>query len=126
MGIKIDANPGRLNQIIFGSHFPGLFYGQCREICGANHRFIPIRLAFSGDEFFDEGFIFGNFTNSTIDPFDAFSGRGSGDFSGFGNNSVVDINMVLPPVYVPRFLITIFNYTLNYTLASGWTPADWG
>lgn len=42
--IKIDANPGRLNSIIFNSKVPGIFYGQCSEICGANHTFIPIIL----------------------------------------------------------------------------------
>lgn len=42
IGIKIDAIPGRLNQIIFSANRPGLFFGQCSEICGANHRFIPI------------------------------------------------------------------------------------
>jgi len=42
LGIKIDAIPGRLNQIIFYSLHPGVFFGQCSEICGANHRFIPI------------------------------------------------------------------------------------
>lgn len=42
LGIKIDAVPGRINQINFLAYRPGLFFGQCREICGANHRFIPI------------------------------------------------------------------------------------
>ena len=42
LGIKIDANPGRLNQISFSINRPGLFYGQCSEICGAVHSFIPI------------------------------------------------------------------------------------
>nr|YP_010507235.1 cytochrome c oxidase subunit II [Episcapha fortunii]UXF64386.1 cytochrome c oxidase subunit 2 [Episcapha fortunii] len=42
MGIKIDATPGRLNQVSFTSNRPGLFYGQCSEICGANHSFMPI------------------------------------------------------------------------------------
>ncbi len=42
LGIKIDANPGRLNQTNFFINRPGLYYGQCSEICGANHRFIPI------------------------------------------------------------------------------------
>lgn len=41
-GIKADACPGRLNQLKFVSHRPGLFFGQCSEICGANHRFMPI------------------------------------------------------------------------------------
>lgn len=38
----MDAVPGRLNQLRFIINRPGLFYGQCSEICGANHRFIPI------------------------------------------------------------------------------------
>lgn len=42
LGVKVDAVPGRLNQIRFQINRPGLFYGQCSEICGANHRFIPI------------------------------------------------------------------------------------
>lgn len=42
LGIKTDATPGRLNQIRFLINRPGLFYGQCSEICGANHSFIPI------------------------------------------------------------------------------------
>ncbi|KAF4529807.1 hypothetical protein B566_EDAN017993 [Ephemera danica] len=44
LGVKVDANPGRLNQTSFLMNRPGLFYGQCSEICGANHRFIPIVL----------------------------------------------------------------------------------
>lgn len=42
LGVKADAIPGRLNQIRIIINRPGLFYGQCSEICGANHRFIPI------------------------------------------------------------------------------------
>nr|YP_009045953.1 cytochrome c oxidase subunit II [Thenus orientalis]CDR98449.1 cytochrome c oxidase subunit 2 [Thenus orientalis] len=42
MGVKADAIPGRLNQISFIMNRPGLFYGQCSEICGANHSFMPI------------------------------------------------------------------------------------
>lgn len=42
MGIKADAVPGRLNQVNFYTNRPGLYFGQCSEICGANHRFIPI------------------------------------------------------------------------------------
>nr|AYQ19015.1 cytochrome c oxidase subunit 2 [Ptilodactylidae sp. 2 ACP-2013] len=42
LGVKIDATPGRLNQISFMINRPGLFYGQCSEICGANHSFMPI------------------------------------------------------------------------------------
>lgn len=42
LGVKIDANPGRLNQTNFILNRPGIYFGQCSEICGANHRFIPI------------------------------------------------------------------------------------
>lgn len=42
LGVKIDAVPGRLNQTAFITSRPGVFYGQCSEICGANHSFIPI------------------------------------------------------------------------------------
>nr|YP_010580014.1 cytochrome c oxidase subunit II [Chironomus anthracinus]YP_010580092.1 cytochrome c oxidase subunit II [Chironomus annularius]UZS77053.1 cytochrome c oxidase subunit II [Chironomus anthracinus]UZS77144.1 cytochrome c oxidase subunit II [Chironomus annularius] len=42
LGVKIDASPGRLNQTNFFINRPGLFFGQCSEICGANHSFMPI------------------------------------------------------------------------------------
>lgn len=42
--VKLDAVPGRLNQASAKILFPGVFYGQCSEICGANHSFIPISL----------------------------------------------------------------------------------
>nr|QWW91992.1 cytochrome c oxidase subunit II [Abscondita cerata] len=40
--IKIDATPGRLNQTTFFMNRIGLFFGQCSEICGMNHSFMPI------------------------------------------------------------------------------------
>ena len=46
LGVKADACPGRLNQVKLVRHHPALLYGQCSEICGANHRFIPISLEF--------------------------------------------------------------------------------
>nr|YP_010726232.1 cytochrome c oxidase subunit II [Gilpinia tabulaeformis]WDY84707.1 cytochrome c oxidase subunit II [Gilpinia tabulaeformis] len=42
IGKKIDAIPGRLNQISLLVKRPGLMFGQCSEICGANHSFMPI------------------------------------------------------------------------------------
>nr|QOJ44952.1 cytochrome c oxidase subunit II [Allobates tinae] len=42
LGVKIDAIPGRLNQTSFLISRPGVYYGQCSEICGANHSFMPI------------------------------------------------------------------------------------
>jgi len=42
LGVKIDACPGRLNQISLFIKRSGVFYGQCSEICGINHGFMPI------------------------------------------------------------------------------------
>nr|YP_009974955.1 cytochrome c oxidase subunit II [Platynereis massiliensis]QNJ33929.1 cytochrome c oxidase subunit 2 [Platynereis massiliensis] len=42
LGVKADAIPGRLNQLSFIIQRPGILYGQCSEICGANHSFMPI------------------------------------------------------------------------------------
>lgn len=52
LGVKADAIPGRLNQLNLLFNRPGIFYGQCSEICGANHRFMPIRIeAISPNDF---------------------------------------------------------------------------
>uniref|UniRef100_Q09T50 Cytochrome c oxidase subunit 2 n=2 Tax=Galloisiana TaxID=73579 RepID=Q09T50_9NEOP len=42
LGVKVDATPGRLNQMGMLINRPGVYYGQCSEICGANHSFMPI------------------------------------------------------------------------------------
>jgi len=42
LGIKIDAVPGRLSQYLSLIRRPGFFYGQCSEICGVAHGFMPI------------------------------------------------------------------------------------
>nr|BAD02178.1 cytochrome c oxidase subunit II [Eurypharynx pelecanoides] len=42
LGLKMDAVPGRLNQMTLTAARPGVYYGQCSEICGANHSFMPI------------------------------------------------------------------------------------
>uniref|UniRef100_A0AAU6QEI7 Cytochrome c oxidase subunit 2 n=1 Tax=Typhlodromus pineus TaxID=3061201 RepID=A0AAU6QEI7_9ACAR len=44
LGVKADAIPGRLNQINFFINRPGYYFGQCSEICGSNHSFMPICL----------------------------------------------------------------------------------
>nr|YP_009351198.1 cytochrome c oxidase subunit II [Sphaerotermes sphaerothorax]AIY61869.1 cytochrome c oxidase subunit 2 [Sphaerotermes sphaerothorax]AQP28828.1 cytochrome c oxidase subunit 2 [Sphaerotermes sphaerothorax]QOE88771.1 cytochrome c oxidase subunit II [Sphaerotermes sphaerothorax]URH16556.1 cytochrome c oxidase subunit II [Sphaerotermes sphaerothorax] len=44
LGVKTDATPGRLNQVSFSINRPGILYGQCSEICGANHSFMPITI----------------------------------------------------------------------------------
>nr|DAZ91252.1 TPA_asm: COX2 [Gammarus fossarum] len=43
-GVKADAVPGRLNQLMFSIKRSGVFYGQCSEICGSNHSFMPIKV----------------------------------------------------------------------------------
>ena len=44
LGVKLDACPGRLNQTSLYIKRPGTFYGQCSEICGVNHGFMPINV----------------------------------------------------------------------------------
>ena len=44
LGIKLDACPGRLNSVTINMKRPGLYYGQCSEICGVNHAFMPIMI----------------------------------------------------------------------------------
>lgn len=50
LGVKLDACPGRLNQASIFIKRPGLYYGQCSEICGVNHGFRPIGIV--SQEFF--------------------------------------------------------------------------
>jgi len=42
LGVKADAIPGRLNQVNLLAKRPGTYYGQCSEICGSDHSFMPI------------------------------------------------------------------------------------
>lgn len=42
LGVKVDAIPGRLNQVRIRCPRSGIYVGQCSELCGSNHRFIPI------------------------------------------------------------------------------------
>lgn len=42
LGLKVDALPGRINQLFTNPARVGAFYGQCSEICGSNHSFMPI------------------------------------------------------------------------------------
>nr|AJR19255.1 cytochrome c oxidase subunit II [Thremma gallicum] len=44
LSVKSDATPGRINQANFIINRPGIFFGQCSEICGTNHSFMPIML----------------------------------------------------------------------------------
>nr|AIL54771.1 cytochrome c oxidase subunit II [Siboglinum ekmani] len=61
LGIKLDGIPGRLNQITLSCNRPGIFYGQCSEICGTNHSFMPIAIeVISFNSFFNWISIFNN------------------------------------------------------------------
>jgi cytochrome c oxidase subunit 2 len=44
LGAKVDAVPGRTNEIWFDIDEPGMYYGQCSELCGAGHAFMPIAI----------------------------------------------------------------------------------
>nr|ALO77413.1 cytochrome c oxidase subunit 2 [Passalidae sp. GENSP01] len=44
LSIKMDATPGRLNQMSFFMNRASMFFGQCSEICGMNHSFMPISI----------------------------------------------------------------------------------
>lgn len=52
LGIKADACPGRLNYLSTITSYSGVYYGQCREICGSNHRFMPIVVEFVPIEYY--------------------------------------------------------------------------
>jgi cytochrome c oxidase subunit II len=51
-GIKIDAIPGRLNETWFRATKTGMFYGQCSELCGKDHAFMPIAVKVVSDQDF--------------------------------------------------------------------------
>ena len=51
-GIKIDAIPGRLNETWFKATHEGMFYGQCSELCGKNHAYMPIAVRVVNDRDF--------------------------------------------------------------------------
>lgn len=54
LGVKVDAVPGRINQLRFLINKPGIFYGNCMELCGAQHSFMPITVeSVSTQDFFD-------------------------------------------------------------------------
>ena len=49
-GIKIDAIPGRLNETWFKATKEGMYYGQCSELCGKDHAFMPVVVRVVSDE----------------------------------------------------------------------------
>lgn len=52
MGVKIDAIPGRLNETWFHAREEGVYYGQCSELCGKDHAFMPIAVRVVSDDLF--------------------------------------------------------------------------
>nr|YP_010576092.1 cytochrome c oxidase subunit II [Tarletonbeania crenularis]UZN43364.1 cytochrome c oxidase subunit II [Tarletonbeania crenularis]WNH38342.1 cytochrome c oxidase subunit II [Tarletonbeania crenularis] len=54
LGVKMDAVPGRLNQTAFLASHAGVMFGQCSEICGANHSFMPIVVEAVPLEYFEK------------------------------------------------------------------------
>lgn len=52
-GVKIDAIPGRLNETWFKAERTGLYYGQCSELCGKDHAYMPIAIRVVTDEQFE-------------------------------------------------------------------------
>ena len=52
LGVKMDACPGRLNQTAVFPNREGVFYGQCSEICGVNHGFMPIVVESVNSDFY--------------------------------------------------------------------------
>lgn len=52
-GIKIDAVPGKLNETWFNARKEGIYYGQCSELCGKDHAFMPIAVRVVSQEQFD-------------------------------------------------------------------------
>jgi len=51
-GIKIDAIPGRINETWFKATREGLYYGQCSELCGRDHAFMPINVRVVSEQAF--------------------------------------------------------------------------
>jgi cytochrome c oxidase subunit II len=52
-GVKMDAVPGRLNETWFKAEAEGLYYGQCSELCGKDHAYMPIAIRVVAQDKFD-------------------------------------------------------------------------
>ena len=53
-GVKMDAVPGRLNETWFKANKEGIYYGQCSELCGPKHAFMPINVKVVSNKEFEE------------------------------------------------------------------------
>lgn len=63
-GVKIDAVPGRLNETWFKAEQEGIYFGQCSELCGKNHSYMPITVKVVSQEAYDA------WLNWAIDEYD--------------------------------------------------------
>lgn len=54
LGIKMDGCPGRMNQVPVYIKRPGIYYGQCSELCGVRHAFMPICVIATNYEFWED------------------------------------------------------------------------
>src|SRR6185437_16071628 len=77
-GVKIDAVPGRLNETWFNVRKTGIYYGQCSQLCGKDHAFMPIAVRVVTKEQYDTwskalaaGSV--NAANATLPPLEAAS-----------------------------------------------------
>ena len=68
-GVKMDAVPGRLNETWFKANREGIFYGQCSELCGPKHAFMPINVKVVSQTEFDDwiGFAKEEYASGNID-----------------------------------------------------------
>jgi len=72
-GVKMDAVPGRLNETWFKATREGTFYGQCSELCGTNHGFMPIEVKVVSKEEFAKWVVFAKKEFAAAGPFDPAS-----------------------------------------------------
>lgn len=56
LGVKVDSVPGRINEYWFEANREGLFYGQCSELCGRDHAFMPLAVRVVSQEQYDTWF----------------------------------------------------------------------
>ena len=73
LGVKVDAVPGRLNELWFHINEPGIYYGQCSELCGVNHGFMPIAVEAVTKEAYDAWVTEAQTKFAKVDGFDVAS-----------------------------------------------------
>ena len=107
LGVKMDAVPGRLNQVTLHIFKPGIYYGQCSELCGVNHAFMPIAL---------HAIDFNTFNNFLTDAIEIITGKYSRTYS-FSNHYKAIEDVLLYRRYLIAFehldKDQLFNFMLN-------------